>query len=207
MVCASLAASAASGESMHSHPAPEKLGDVHFATSCAAGVQSQFERAVALLHSFAYEAASEQFHAVATHDKECAMAHWGVAMSGFHQLWSPPPGADDLRLGREEIVVAQRSGARTERERQLIDAAGSDLRVFAEWTRSRCGAGRPTIAHLGSIADEGLQSWICGDCDARSSRSRTGAMERCVGSPAVTVAAIRAADAAAAAAFRKQLAR
>ena len=124
VACASWAASAAPGESMHSHPAPEKLGEVHFATSCAAVVQPQFERAVALLHSFAYDAASEQFHAVATRDKECAMAHWGVAMSVFHQLWSPP-GAGDLRLGREEIGVAQRIGARTERERQLIDAAGS----------------------------------------------------------------------------------
>ena len=124
VVSVSLAVSAASGEPMHSHPAPEKLGEVHFATSCAAVVQPQFERAVALLHSFAYDAASEEFRAITARDKGCAMAHWGVAMSVFHQLWSPP-GAGDLRLGRDEMLVAQRIGARTDREHQLIDAAAA----------------------------------------------------------------------------------
>ena len=122
IVCWSAAANAASGDPAHSHPTPEKLGTVHFETSCAAVLQSQFERAVALLHSFAYDAAVKAFGAIAAQDAGCAIAHWGVAMSVFHQLWSPP-GANELQLGREELLAARRIGAHTDRERLLIDAA------------------------------------------------------------------------------------
>ena len=68
----------------------EQLGSVSFPTSCAANVQKPFERGVALLHSFWYEEAQKQFEAVAKQDPSCAMAHWGVAMSYFHQLWDRP---------------------------------------------------------------------------------------------------------------------
>lgn len=110
-------------EPTHSHPIPEKLGTVRFETSCAATVQGDFERAVALLHSFAYAASAKAFTAVAEGDPSCAIAHWGVAMSAFHQLWTPPD-ATALHLGQQEIRTARRIGAKTERERQLIDAAG-----------------------------------------------------------------------------------
>ncbi len=122
LALASAAASAADNEPVHGHPPPDKLGTVHFETSCAATVQGQFDHAMALLHSFAYGAAAGEFRAVAARDADCAMAHWGVAMSVFHQLWSPP-GAGDLQLGREELLAARRIGARTARERELIDAA------------------------------------------------------------------------------------
>src|ERR1700741_882307 len=97
LVFASVAANAAPGEPVHNHPAPEKLGTVHFTTSCAATVQSQFDRAVALLHSFAYDTAAKEFSAIAARDTGCAMARWGVAMSEFHQLWTPP-GTSELQL-------------------------------------------------------------------------------------------------------------
>jgi tetratricopeptide (TPR) repeat protein len=116
------AANAGPSESVHSHPVPEKLGTVHFETSCAAAVQSQFDRAVALLHSFTYEIAAKEFSAIAARDPGCAMAHWGVAMSAYHQLWSPP-GAGELQLGREQLLAASQINAKTARERELIDAA------------------------------------------------------------------------------------
>ncbi|MGH8137085.1 MAG: hypothetical protein ACREVV_02655 [Steroidobacteraceae bacterium] len=94
-------------QEQHSHPAPERLGTVTFPTSCVPGVQSRFERGVALLHSFAYAAAEEAFRAVARADPHCAMAHWGMSMSYFHQLWEPP-GAEELRKGSMEIGSAQR---------------------------------------------------------------------------------------------------
>ncbi len=133
------AANATPHEPAHSHPAPEKLGTVHFETSCAATVQSQFDRAVALLHSFAYDAAARQFSAIAARDAGCAMARWGVAMSVFHQLWSPP-GASELQIGREQLLAAHRMGARTHRERELIDAAAvyfSDTDPAHHVTRSK----------------------------------------------------------------------
>ena len=74
----------------HSHGVPEKLGTVTFSVSCLPEVQQQFERAVALLHSFAYADAENAFRGVAGQDSKCAMAHWGMAMTYFHQLWEPP---------------------------------------------------------------------------------------------------------------------
>jgi len=63
-------------EPQHHHDVDEKLGTVSFATSCAPAVQSQFERGVALLHSFEYEVADAQFEEVAKKDPRCAMAYW-----------------------------------------------------------------------------------------------------------------------------------
>lgn len=111
----------------HSHPAPERLGTVTFPTSCAPSVQSGFERGVALLHSFAYAASEEAFRAVADADPRCALAHWGMAMSYFHQLWDPP-GAEELRKGLAEIDHARQLGAGSMRERQFIEGAAAYFR-------------------------------------------------------------------------------
>src|ERR1700681_4129571 len=77
-------------QEQHSHPAPERLGTVTFPTSCASSVQSGFERGVALLHSFAYAASEQAFRAIVDADPSCALAHWGMSMSYFQQLWEPP---------------------------------------------------------------------------------------------------------------------
>src|SRR5262249_29422331 len=111
----------------HSHPAPERLGKIAFATSCAPAVQAGFPRAVALLHSFAYTEAEQAFRSVASADAHCAIAHWGIAMSYFHQLWEPPD-AETLAKGRAEIATAQRIGAGTAREQQFIEAAAAYYR-------------------------------------------------------------------------------
>ena len=103
----------------HHHDATEKLGKVSFPISCAAGSQAEFERGVALLHSFGYEEAEEQFTEITKKDPGCAMAHWGVAMSLFHQIWERPENST-LARGHEEIAAAQRIGAKTERERGYI---------------------------------------------------------------------------------------
>lgn len=119
-----VAAAADTDEAGHNHPAPERLGTVHFVTSCAPEVQQDFERAVALLHSFAYEASAQAFAGVAQRDPDCAMAHWGIAMTQYHQLWSPPAPAA-MQLGRAQIDQARSLGARSERERQFIGAAAA----------------------------------------------------------------------------------
>ncbi len=124
IVSAVFAATAMAAEPGHDHPAPEKLGTVGFANSCVAGVQHDLERAVALLHSFAYEASAKAFREVAAGDPRCAMAHWGLAMSAYHQLWSPP-GPAELHFGQQEIQEARGLQARTDRERELIDAAAA----------------------------------------------------------------------------------
>ena len=97
----------------HHHDANEKLGKVSFPISCAAGSQAEFERGVALLHSFGYEDAEEQFTDVAKKDPGCAMAHWGVAMSLFHQIWERPEDKT-LQRGHAEIAAAEKIRAKTE---------------------------------------------------------------------------------------------
>jgi tetratricopeptide (TPR) repeat protein len=111
----------AADDEHHSHPTPEKLGTVTFPTSCQAAVKPAFERALALLHSFAYTASAQAFRDVASRDPGCAIAHWGIAMSLFHQLWEPPSG-DQLREGAEQIRKAIDMRAGSLRERQFIEA-------------------------------------------------------------------------------------
>jgi tetratricopeptide (TPR) repeat protein len=106
----------------HDHPAPEKLGTVSFPTSCQPGVQQEFDRAVALLHSFAYRPAEEAFDSVAAQDPHCAMAHWGAAMTHFHQLWEPPLPSEGISVARSEIRQAEMLNAASERERGFIHA-------------------------------------------------------------------------------------
>lgn len=106
----------------HNHGALEKLGTVSFPISCRPEVQQQFDRGVALLHSFAYDAAEAVFRGVANQDSRCAMAHWGIAMTYFHQLWEPPLSLTTIPTAQGEIRLAQQARADTERERKFIDA-------------------------------------------------------------------------------------
>jgi tetratricopeptide (TPR) repeat protein len=106
----------------HNHPAPEKLGKVSFPVSCTPAVQEQFDRGVALLHSFAYTAAEHAFHGVAEQDPQCAMAYWGMAMTYFHQLWEPPIESATISIAQKEIQRAQQIGTGSERERRFIQA-------------------------------------------------------------------------------------
>jgi tetratricopeptide (TPR) repeat protein len=105
----------------HHHDATEQLGKVSFPISCAPASQKAFERGVSLLHSFGYEEAEEQFSEIAQKDPACAMAHWGIAMSLFHQIWERPQEST-LKRGQQEMEKAQKIGAKTERERGYISA-------------------------------------------------------------------------------------
>jgi tetratricopeptide (TPR) repeat protein len=105
----------------HHVDANQKLGTVSFPTSCASSVQKPFERGVALLHSFWYDEADKQFQSVAAQDPQCAIAYWGEAMSLFHQLWARPEEAD-LKQGWDLIRKGEAIGAKTQRERDYIDA-------------------------------------------------------------------------------------
>ena len=107
----------------HEHPAGDlgKLGKVSFPVSCGPSVQSQFSSAVAMLHSFWYEKASDTFAAVAEKDPTCGMAYWGIAMTYYHQIWSAP-GPGDLKAGASAVEKAMAAGAKTQRERDYIAA-------------------------------------------------------------------------------------
>src|ERR1700686_2196438 len=89
-----------------------QLGTVHFPISCAASVQKPFARGVALLHSFWYEEAEKAFLQIAKDDPTCAMAHWGVAMSLWHQLWNEPD-AKVISHGMDEVNAARKLAQKT----------------------------------------------------------------------------------------------
>ena len=108
----------------HEEMTAEQLGTVHFSVSCAPAVQKPFERGIALLHSFWYEEATKQFEQVAKDDPQCAMAHWGVAISLWHQLWDNPDKATISRA-RSEIRKAKSLHPKTDRERGYIAAMDS----------------------------------------------------------------------------------
>ncbi|HEX3469941.1 MAG TPA: hypothetical protein VHT28_02045 [Silvibacterium sp.] len=107
---------------MSSAPAPgERLGTVSFAVSCQLAVQASFNRGVALLHDFWYEEAQPQFKHIAKADPDCAMAHWGIAMGVFHQIWDRPDESA-MKIGGEELEKARSLAAKTPREREYIAA-------------------------------------------------------------------------------------
>jgi len=105
----------------HKHEMGEKLGRVNFNVSCNKAAQQQFNRAVALLHSFWYEEAEKGFAEVTKTDSKCGMGYWGIAMSSYHQVWAPPVAAD-LQKGMTAMQKAGAVGARTQRERDYISA-------------------------------------------------------------------------------------
>src|SRR5678815_3385003 len=107
----------------HAHTS-ERLGSVHFPTTCAAKVAPQFDRAVALLHSFEFGESIKAFTGVLATDSTCAMAQWGIALS----RWSNPMATGNrplpaLRQGREAAAAATRLAPRASaREREYISA-------------------------------------------------------------------------------------
>ncbi len=108
----------------HPHPAGERLGTVHFETSCAPTARAPFDHAMALLHSFEFGPAIAGFNATLTADPGCAMAHWGIAIA----RWSNPFTANirpaaQLQQGLAAIAAARRAAPKTERERAYINAA------------------------------------------------------------------------------------
>jgi tetratricopeptide (TPR) repeat protein len=96
-------------------------GKVSFPVSCAPAVQSDFNRGVALLHSFFYEEARRVFTSVAERDPKCPMAQWGIAMTWWHPIWTPP-APDEMSAGKAAIQKAMAMDAGSDREREFITA-------------------------------------------------------------------------------------
>jgi tetratricopeptide (TPR) repeat protein len=119
----------------------EKIGNVSFPITCNQSVQEEFERGLALLHSFWYEEAQKSFKKVLDQDPHCAIAYWGHAMSIYRPLWNRPT-ASDLQNGRKLIQVAQTIDANSQRERDYIDALavfyGDDNRDYQKRSADYC---------------------------------------------------------------------
>src|SRR5260370_20792254 len=101
--------------------ADQKLGTVHFSTSCNEPAQRRFDRAMRYQHSFWYTESKEIYEETLKADPECAIAYWGIALSLLSNPHSPVP-APNLPLGLAAIEKAKATGAKTQRERDYIDA-------------------------------------------------------------------------------------
>jgi tetratricopeptide (TPR) repeat protein len=106
----------------------ERLGKLSFPTSCDPKVQAEFERGVAMIHSYWFLIARRVFEGVLQQDPGCAIAYWGIAMDQLgNSLVGPPPRAQ-ADAAWAALEKAREIGAKTERERGWIDALGAYFR-------------------------------------------------------------------------------
>ena len=104
-----------------SAPKAKQLGSVNFETSCTPAAQKLFNQALLYQHSFWYRASQRTFEEALKADPSCAMAHWGIAVSLLYNPHAPPP-AGNLPLGLDAVKKGQELNAKTERERDYINA-------------------------------------------------------------------------------------
>jgi hypothetical protein len=99
----------------------QRFGSVHFTTTCNETAQRRFDRGMRYQHSFWYRQSREIFEEVLKADSECAIAHWGIALS---LLWNPhaAPPSGNLPLGLAALQQAKSLGAKSQRERDYIEA-------------------------------------------------------------------------------------
>jgi tetratricopeptide (TPR) repeat protein len=109
----------------HAGVAGEKLGTVHFETSCAPGVATEFDRGVALLHSFEFQPAIESFNRVLATDAACTMAHWGIALGYWGNPFGGVRSPAALEQGSAAIAKARTTGSPTPRERAYVNAVAA----------------------------------------------------------------------------------
>jgi hypothetical protein len=154
-----LVASGVAQERAHSG---ENLGTVQFATSCNVEAQRDFNRAVALLHSFEFGRAIAGFDLVLKTDPACGIAYWGIALS----QWSNPfsPGSKDLtqlQTGRKNIELGKTTGAKTDRERAYINAVSALYNEFETTPqRSRLIAYRDAMETLAAKYPQDTEAQI-----------------------------------------------
>jgi tetratricopeptide (TPR) repeat protein len=122
-IAVTLSAGISLGQPAYGQANDEKLGNVNFETSCNPEAQKLFNRGMLYQHSFWYRASQHVFEDVLKADPECGIAYWGIALS---MLWNPhvPTPAKNLADGAAVIAKGKSVGAKTQRERDYLDALG-----------------------------------------------------------------------------------
>jgi hypothetical protein len=114
------------------HEGHGHVGKVTFANSCSPAVQADFARGVAMLHSFWYSAGEQTFRDVLAKDPTCAIATWGIAaILMSNPLAGVGSSAKDAEKAQAALEQGRRIGAKTERERDYIEAVGEYYRDWA----------------------------------------------------------------------------
>lgn len=128
----------------HGHSAgagPEQIGseNVHFETSCQADTAEDFNRAIALVHSFWFAEAINTFNEVLAEDSNCAIAHWGIALSHWGNPFAGQRNSQQLERGQASVAQARTAGSPTERETAYIDAIAelfADTQAGTQYART-----------------------------------------------------------------------
>src|ERR1700756_5684435 len=102
---------------MAQEKATEQLGKVTFPTSCDPKVQAEFDRGVAMLHSYWFLIARRKFEAILQDDPDCAMAYWGVAMDRLGNTLATTPSQAEAQPAWDALEKARAVGPKTRRER------------------------------------------------------------------------------------------
>src|SRR5258708_1597906 len=106
----------------------DKLGKVTFPTSCDPKVQAEFNRGVAMLHSYWFLLARRTFEGILQQDPNCAMADWGVAMDYLGNSLATTPTRAEAQAAWEALEKARAIGAKTPRERDWIEVLSAYFR-------------------------------------------------------------------------------
>jgi hypothetical protein len=107
--------------------AQEQLGKVNFPVSCSPKAQEQFERGVAMLHSYWFTEGGKVFEAIVREEPSCVMAYWGLAVNLLgNSLVGPPPAKDAQKAW--EVLDKAKGEAKTQRERDWIEALSAYYR-------------------------------------------------------------------------------
>ena len=127
----------------------DQVGAVDFQTSCSPTVKTEFNSAVALLHSFWFPEARQAFEGILAKDPNCAMAMWGVSLT----YWGNPFGGlrtpQIIATGKAAVEKAQATGTPTRREKGFIDAvAGLFTSDDVTTQRARIVAYEATMAQV-----------------------------------------------------------
>jgi tetratricopeptide (TPR) repeat protein len=145
----------------HDHPVPERLGTVNFQTTCAPASKTEFNRATALLHSFAFLAATNAFERVLSEDPTCGIAAWGIALSAWSNPFSGIKVGAPIEKGAAAVARAQKIGAKSQRERDYI-AAVAELYKDAQTVDhpTRVAAYARAMAHVASTYPDDSEAQI-----------------------------------------------
>src|SRR6266511_3197266 len=121
VIGAALAAGFSAAPAFGQQDTDQRLGSVHFATSCNETAQRRFDRAMRYQHSFWYRESKELFEEALKADPDCAIAYWGIGLSLLNNPHAPPP-AGNLPQGLAAVEKGKTVSAKTQRERDYIDA-------------------------------------------------------------------------------------
>ena len=151
----------AHGENETPHGAiPEKLGEVNFPVSCNPAAQKEFNRAMALFHSFWFDPAKKSFSRVLELDSGCGMAYWGIAIMTMGNPFAWPPNPNVMKAAATASANAQRVGAGSERERDYIAALAV---YYKDWETTEY---RPRVLAF-EMAMEGVAARYPKDMEAQ----------------------------------------